>query len=500
MPPSPAAGFRRSFKPSARILDMAVASFQFLAFGMIVILLYNLHPRVAWRKWILLLANFAFLATFFQGTLAFIPLATYLAFGYVGVALIQRWRSKLNFWLIVVVNLLLFCWLKKYSFLPQESFLRFAYSTLGLSYIFFRVMHMLIDAHENALNSPVDLPSYLNFTLNFTTLVAGPIQRFPEFMEQHLAPTPSPLTLTEIGISLERIIVGFFKVKVLGLIFFSLHTQALTALSVGQSIGLRGLAAATAIASYAIYLYSNFSGYTDIVIGTARFLRIRLPENFNRPFSAGNFLDFWNRWHITLSQWFKAYVYNPFLIALMRRYPSDNVAPFLGVGAFFVTFFLVGLWHGQTSEFVFFGILLGLGVSLNKLFQVEMTNLLGPQRYKMWRNNWTYQAICRGLTFTFFSFTLLWFWSNWKELSRMSRGLQWQGQLLTCSLVFVASTILLAVWEFARASVLNIKWAGQPFVLSRYVRTVWGTGLVFVLVIVMEILSTPAPDIVYKSF
>jgi len=394
----------------------------------------------------------------------------------------------------------LFFWLKKYTFLPEATFLRFTYVTIGLSYIFFRVMQMIIDASSGNLGRKVDIISYLNFTLNFTTLVSGPIQRYAEFVEQHLAPVRAPLTLIDIGNGLERIVVGFFKVNVLGLIFSMVHVQAISALSLNQPIGTRALTGATIAASYTIYLYFNFSGYTDIVIGVAAFLRIRLPENFNRPLSADNFLEFWNRWHMTLSHWLKTYVYNPLLISLMRRFPSKKIEPFLGVATFFVTFFLIGLWHGRTSEFIFYGVLVGAGVSVNKLFQIEMAKAMGKKQYKALSEDWMYQAVCRGVTFTFVSFSLLWFWSNWKNLNTMSQALQPPAQLLAFFLIFAASTIVLASWEVIRAGAFNVKWGGQSIFLSRYVRTIWDTGLVLVVAAVMGILSTPAPDVVYKAF
>ena len=104
---------------------------------------------------------------------------------------------------------------------------------------------------------------------------------------------------------------------------------------------------AIAAALFAVYLYANFSGYMDVVIGTARFLRIELPENFHWPFAATGYIDFWGRWHMTLSTWFKTYVYSPLLMTLMRRYPAASAEPYLGVFAYFVTFFFVGVWHGQ---------------------------------------------------------------------------------------------------------------------------------------------------------
>ena len=250
---------------------------------------------------------------------------------------------------------------EKYTFLPAITFLHLPYVTLGLSYIFFRVLHLVIDAREGSLVQKVGLVSYLNYTLNFTTFVSGPIQRYQDFVEMQEARIPLPLNVICAGEAFGRIVVGFFKVNVLSLLFSSIQSQALGSLSAQQSFPARVLTGALIAASYPFYLYCNFSGYIDIVIGLARFLRIRLPENFNRPFSSDNFINFWSRWHITLSEWLKTYVYNPLLLKLMRRFPARGLDPFLGVVAFFVTFFLIGVWHGQTPTFIFFGVSAGPG-------------------------------------------------------------------------------------------------------------------------------------------
>jgi D-alanyl-lipoteichoic acid acyltransferase DltB (MBOAT superfamily) len=412
----------------------------------------------------------------------------------------QRSHTAAAYVWIVLGTILVFFWLKKYTFLPEVSFLRFTYTTLGLSYIFFRVMQMIIDANAGDASQKTDVISYLNFTLSFTTLVSGPIQRYPEFIEQHLAPVRPPLTIIDMGDGLQRIIAGFFKVNVLGLIFSMTQRQAIDALSPQQSIGSRVLSGATIAASYTIYLFVNFSGYTDIVIGIARFLRIRLPENFNRPFSADNFLEFWNRWHMTLSHWLKTYVYNPLLIGLMRRFPSAKIEPFLAVCAFFVTFFLIGLWHGQTSEFIFYGILLGAGVSFNKLYQIQMAKVIGKKQYKALCKNWAYQTVCRGLTFTFFSFSLLWFWSNWTQLRSLAHSFHPREIALIWIVILVASSAILALWESAREWGLSFQFQSQPLLLSRYFRTAWNTALVVVVSATTTLLNAPAPDIVYKAF
>ena len=359
---------------------------------------------------------------------------------------------------------------------------------------------MIVDAHQEELKDRVTLLAYLNYTLNFTTLVSGPIQRYPEFLEQHLPAVRPPLTIVEMGRGLERIVIGFFKVNVVALVLSVVQGHAIDALSGAQPLLARAVTGAVIAATYPVYLYFNFSGYCDIVIGVAAFFRIVLPENFDRPFSTDNFLDFWNHWHITLSKWLKAYVYNPLLLSLMRRFPSPEAVPALGVFAFFVTFFLIGVWHGRTSEFVFYGFLLGAGVSINKLYQIQTSKRLGKKRFKALAGNWFYVAMCRGLNFSFFAFYLLWFWSNWGDIGRMAAKLGRPAEALGWAMIFGGSAVILTAWQVLREGAGRITFDGEAFFLSRYFRTVWDTGLAFVLVAIMTLLSTPAPDIVYKTF
>ena len=479
---------------------MGSASLEFLGFALAVVIVFNLGQSVAWRQAVLLIASISFLLFFSLNPVSWLPLIAFLAFGFASLRRMQKGNTRGAFVPLLVGGIAAFVWLKKYSFVPSPLFLQFPYITLGLSYIFFRVLHLIIDAKDGNIPEKVSLTSYLNYTLNFTTLVSGPIQRYQDFAEMQLAPVPLKLNVLIAGQALERIVVGFFKVNVLSLFLSMARTQALNNLTAGQSLGERTINGIVIAASYPFYLYCNFSGYIDIVIGIARFLRMELPENFNRPFSSDNFMNFWSRWHITLSEWLKTYVYNPLLIGLMRRYSSPNVEPFLGVFAFFVTFFLVGVWHGQTSVFIFFGILQGLGVSLTKLYQVLMSKWLGRKRYKALANGALYNVFARGLTFTWFTFTLLWFWSNWKQLGSVTDRLGTPAIVLMWIAIFLGSSILLAGWEGIRTWLLSFEWQNQPFLLSRYVRTVWGTALVVLAAAIVMLLNAPAPEIVYKAF
>jgi D-alanyl-lipoteichoic acid acyltransferase DltB (MBOAT superfamily) len=229
-------------------------------------------------------------------------------------------------------------------------------------------------------------------------------------------------------------------------------------------------------------------------------MRVRLPENFDRPFAATSFIDFWNRWHITLSSWLKNYVYNPLLVALMRRVPSPDAGPFLGVIAFFVTFFLVGIWHGRTSEFFVFGLLQGGGVAINKLWQVWLTRRLGRKKYRELASNAIYTSVARGLTFTWFAFTLFWFWADWKQINQVYSAIGATRWSAVCLVIWLTATVVLAVWERLRTTLLSIRTHEGPILTNRYARVVYASALGFCGFVITILLSQPAPAIVYKAF
>jgi alginate O-acetyltransferase complex protein AlgI len=125
--------------------------------------------------------------------------------------------------------------------------------------------------------------------------------------------------------------------------FDMVRADALAQMSPPLPLWLKFFAAFRLAIVYPLFLYANFSGYIDIVISLARLMRVQLPENFDRPFSASSFLDLWNWWHMTLSNWLKAYVYNPLLLALMRRISSLTLQPFLGCLLLFRD--VLSYWH-----------------------------------------------------------------------------------------------------------------------------------------------------------
>lgn len=479
---------------------MNTASLQFLAFAVFAACIYNLFRSVLWRQCTLLVANLFVLSTYAADPRAFLPFAGFLLLGYAAVKAMQVPATRKAFIPLLIALLGAFVWLKKYSFLPSASFLPFSYFTVGISYILFRVLHIMIDAHADVLPAKIGPLSYLNYTLNFMTLVSGPIQRYEDFAGTQLATERPPLTIFAAGEGIHRLVVGFFKVAVLSWLLAPVQKQALAALSQGPFLGSKVLTGAIAALAFPLYLYFNFSGYTDMVIGIGRFFRFTLPENFNRPFSSDSVLEFWNRWHITLSNWLKTYVFNPLLLASMRRISSPAFETFLAVPALFITFFLVGVWHGQTSEFLFFGLLTGFGVATNQLYQVLLQRQLTRLHYKTLAANPLYIAFSRGLNFTWFTFTLFWFSLSWSQIGEFARILGISNVLLVFLAIFLSGTLFLALFEIIRSRALAVCWNDSPILLSRYALTVYDAGLTVVSLVVVILLNAPAPDIVYKAF
>ena len=478
---------------------MDAASFQFIAFGLLVALVSNFHRSRAWRMAVLLLSSFVFLGLLARNPVVFLPLAGFLGLGYLGVRVIALGWSRAAIWCIAAV-IFAFLWLKKYTFLPHGIFLRFPYFTLGLSYVFFRVLHLVIEAGGGGEESKVGVGAYLTYTLNFTTFVSGPIQRYADFAEDQFAAIPISIGPRVLGAQMERLIRGFFKVNVLALVLNMFQTDALAQIALPIPLWPKLFAAFKVATLYPFFLYANFSGYIDIVIAIARLLRLRLPENFDRPFSSSSFIDFWNRWHITLSSWLKNYVFNPLLLTLMRRSPAPSMAPAFGVFAFFVTFFLVGLWHGRTSEFLFFGLLQGGGVAINKIWQLTLARRLGRKGYKSLAANPVYIAFGRGLTFSWFAFSLFWFWSNWQQIRTACAALGAARWVALWGAVWIVATLVFAFWEGLRTRLLAIQTASGPILTSRYAKVIFATVMALLAFATTALIHQPAPDIVYKVF
>jgi len=221
---------------------------------------------------------------------------------------------------------------------------------LGFSYLAFRLVHVLRDFSAGRL-PVVPLDEFVLYALFFPAYTAGPIDRVQRFVgELH-----SVHHLGEILIPAgQRIAIGIFKKFALadGLALIALNdTNAAQIISPGWTWVL--------LYAYALRIYFDFSGYTDIAIGLGMFAGVKMPENFESPYLKPNLTAFWNSWHITLAQWFRAYYFNPLTRALRgRKMPIPMVIFLTQV----TTMILIGLWHGVTWNFLVWGAWHGVGL------------------------------------------------------------------------------------------------------------------------------------------
>ncbi len=224
---------------------------------------------------------------------------------------------------------------------------------LGFSYIAFRFLHTLRDRQTGRLPA-VSLGEYVVFIIFFPALTAGPIDRIERFIKD--LRSPAPLVAEDLGTAGKRLAVGMFKKFVVadGLALIALNATNAT------QVRLAGWGWIILYA-YAFQIFFDFSGYTDIAIGLGRLMGFKLPENFNAPYLKPNLTQFWNNWHMTLTQWFRAYFFNPLTRSLRsgkKKLPIWTVILITQLA----TMVLIGLWHGMTWNFVLWGLWHGLGM------------------------------------------------------------------------------------------------------------------------------------------
>jgi len=184
----------------------------------------------------------------------------------------------------------------------------------------------------------------------------------------------------------------------------------------------------------------------------------------------------------------------------MRRFPAPSLANALNVFAYFVTFFLIGLWHGQTPMFVIYGVLLGLGVSANKLYQIVMIKRLGRPGYRELCAQPLYRSASRGLDYCWFACSLVWFWASWPQLAALTGMLGAAGMIAAIVVVWFASAVILSACSALGTRLDGLRTGGIPLTRSVYVRTAWMTAMAVLVVSVTVVLNAPAPVIIYKAF
>jgi alginate O-acetyltransferase complex protein AlgI len=324
------------------------ASPSFFAVVALLAVLYWAVPRSVWRRGLLLLASFAFLATFAGAYAAPLVAATVCTYWLAEIATQRRTKALLVAALLAPVALLL--WTKWPTAAPGGAWW---VAPLGVSYVTFQLLHYAVERYRGG-TPPADLASFTRFSLFFPSLAAGPIKRYPNFTAQEQR---------AIRFDGERIAWGVFRIA-LGLAKKLVLAQSLEPMvaDFAQAGSLSASAWRLWLATYAytFQIYFDFSGYTDVALGLALVFGYRIEENFNWPYLARNASDFWKRWHMSLSSWVRDYLFIPLGGS---RVPEGRVA--LNTLA---AMSVIGLWHGLQLNFLAWGLYHALGLLVFRWF------------------------------------------------------------------------------------------------------------------------------------
>ncbi len=395
----------------------------FLIFMLVIYPLFLLVPGKRVRFYFILLASAVF-HTHFAGPAGVVPIivmgvATY----FFGIMLDKRRPAAGSLWqrapgmvlaALAVPALGLIYYKYRYfvfsslSFLPAswletlEPFFKLGSLPLAISFFAFEFIHYLTDV----IKGHRPLKNFYHFSLFaifFPSIVSGPIKRYQQFVPQIAQGISRPRPV-DIMLGLGQMILGFAKKLIIAdnayLMIQLLERQA--------NWNFYSVALLIILLSFRILF--DFSGYSDIAIGIARMLGIRLPMNFNFPYIARNISEFWNRWHISLSSWIRDYLYIP--LGGGRVPPTRKIINLALVMA------LCGLWHGAAWNFMIWGIYHGLGLGIHALY--KQLHKPGTIRVKLYGFA---GIVSWGITLAFVCYSWLLFFYPLKEAVRLTKCL-----------------------------------------------------------------------------
>jgi alginate O-acetyltransferase complex protein AlgI len=370
----------------------------------IVTLLYYLIPHQ--YRWLHLLVASCVFYMFFIPVYILILFFTIIIDYYAGI-LIEKSEGKLRkryLMASIIANVGILCVFKYYNFfignvtdllstfditVKEVPYLNILLP-IGLSFHTFQAMSYTLEVYRGNQKSERHFGIYSLYVMFYPQLVAGPIERpqnmLHQFHEKH------PFLSSNLLAGLRLMLWGFFK-KVVIADRVSIYVDAIY--DHPEQYGFLNIFLALLL--FAVQIYCDFSGYSDIALGSAKTMGFDLMKNFDRPFISKNIGEFWRRWHISLSTWFNDYLYTPMVIALR------DWNKFAVIFSLFVTFFLSGLWHGAGWTFIIFGCSQGLAIIyevLTKKMRKKIASALNKQVYSAMSIFLTFSFVC--LTWVFF--------------------------------------------------------------------------------------------------
>ncbi len=342
----------------------------------ILLVLYFCAPRISLKNSLLLLASLFFYA--WGETYLVLILIISIIMNYVFGLLIAKWRDKKFGYTVlvsaIIANLSILAYFKyaeffidnlnvilpiiKIDLIEQDSI----HLPLGISFFTFQAMSYVIDIYRRKFSAQRNFTKVALYISLFPQLIAGPIVRYPAIAKT----LSNRLTNAEQFTSgIKRFIFGLSKKILIANTLGAITDQVFSLPANELSFGLTWLG----IICFTLQIYFDFAGYSDMAIGLGKMFGFNIPENFNYPYVAKSINEFWRRWHISLSTWFRDYLY----ISL----GGNRVAKWHNYANILIVFFLCGLWHGASWSFVIWGLLHGTLMILERAGLGKLLQKLG---------------------------------------------------------------------------------------------------------------------------
>ncbi len=341
-------------------------------FFLFFLLIFALYWTLRWRRIrvvLLLAASFYFYASWNKRLALLICVSTFLDYLLaLGIELSTvNWRRKLLLCISLFANLGLLCYFKYANFFLlslnealKAGGMSASFHTLkvllpvGISFYTFEAINYMVDVYRRRIRAERNLGDFMLFILFFPHLIAGPIVRARDFLPQIKRPKRWSWARMYLG-------TGYFLMGLVKKLAIADRMAEFVDPVFAEPTLFRGSAIVFATIAYAVQIYCDFSGYTDMAIGTAHMLGYKLARNFNMPYLAVNISDFWHRWHISLSSWLRDYLFIPLGGSRGTRWQTAR--------NLLITMTLGGLWHGAAWTFVFWGVLHGALLVAHRAFR-----------------------------------------------------------------------------------------------------------------------------------
>jgi len=461
------------------------------------LIIYYFLPRRPQNYWLLLI-SYAFCITWAWQFAIVLLVVTAVNF-FLAQRLFkdeQGWKRPL--WIGIGFNVLVLAFFRLSNFFVpdlSELLMSLGFNTetgiiqllapVGLSFYIVENISYLVDVYRGQIKASDDFIDYALYQAYFPKLLAGPIERAGRFLpilaQQRVVDNDTisrSVTLIVVGLLRKLIIADSLRV--------SIPTEVFTTPNVLSAYELWGW-----LIVYGFALYNDFAGYTNLVRGISGLFGIELSPNFQQPYFARNFSEFWNRWHITLSHWLRDYIYFPSLRSLLRRNRDRRAVPNVVIPPL-VTMIVSGLWHGFSIHMIVWGGLHGLYQIVERLLSLTGP-VVPPDRRPLWR-----QLFAMGVVFVLTIFAWVPFRVEmpvaidlWKSLFALgSFGLQYK------RLALAALYILLAL-----AIDIVQKRTNDEFVFLRWPRLAQAFAIATIIFLVMIVsLGTVSAPFVYQGF